>query len=203
MDLTSRTELRARTSSLRVISSGYCLPFALLFSVSCLLLPTLAFAQSQVRDKVTLNITGNCSNYQAFLSAHKLPPQCYDVKVDVTSPGGRVGEVYDPRSGWQSSFFYVKDHICPASEQSNTSVSFNTSVKLRVPHSARDISFRGKLRPSTESGPTYETRPHDLTQNCPQQSPTSQELLPEEITIVSLLVMIVLLAGLAYYRRRD
>ena len=56
---------------------------------------------------VQLDIEGTCQSFNATVSLQAFGPGCYDVKIDVTSLEGRVGEIFNPRQGWTSSFFNV------------------------------------------------------------------------------------------------
>ena len=79
------------------MSARKALTIAILLSVSLFLL-----VQTTAGQEVSLDISGDCQEYSVTLSASGLDNGCYDAKIDITSPSGRVGEIYDPQKGWKS-----------------------------------------------------------------------------------------------------
>ena len=150
-----------------------------------LLIPSV---QSQSAE---LDIEGTCQSFNATVSLQAFGPGCYDVKIDVTSPEGRVGEIFNPRQGWTSSFFYVKEGICITEEQANETA--NATYELRTPSSPTQMTFTGRVR---QDARVWDTNQLTFTQDCPPLSG-----LPGDSTVflTAALVMLIILIGIVLY----
>ena len=140
---------------------------------------------------VQLDIEGTCQSFNATVSLQAFEPGCYDVKIDVTSLEGRVGEIFNPRQGWTSSFFYVQEGLCITEEQANETT--NATYELRTPSSLSQMTFTGRVR---QDARIWDTSQLTLTQDCPPLSG-----LPGDSTffLVSLLVVLIILIGIVLY----
>jgi len=83
---------------------------AVALSLLILLFSAVSFAQ-----KMDMDISGQCRNYDVTLIVNDLEEGCYDLKIDMTCPEGR-GEIYDPREGWKSSYYYIDEAFCIGKE---------------------------------------------------------------------------------------
>ncbi len=135
-------------------------------------------------QQVSLEVEGSCRDYAATVTAEGFDRGCYDVKVDVSLHGERVGEILD--SGrWKSSFFYIENGFCVEIENKTTSAAY----QLKADTNQREIIFEGSLRNGTK---TWDSEEIAVEQNCPRQD----ELL---FLPVALLVILLLLIGIAIH----
>lgn len=147
-----------------------------------LVLPVLLlFPLAPIKQPIELNIEGSCRDFN--VSVENLYPGCYDLKVDITNLNGRVGEIFDPRVGWKSSFFYVKE-LCIEGE----------SIKLQTRAYTNDriLNFKAFFR----SGSTeWESEYYEIIQDCPgglEEENMEMFFVPVLIAIMIILVGIVL-----------
>lgn len=135
-------------------------------------IPTALSQEETEKDKPTikLDIEGNCTEFNVTFIASNFSPGCYDIKIDVNSPTGRVGRIYDPRKGWKSSFFYIKDYFCIESQ--NNSSRHNETFKLKAESENQSLSFKGKLRQGSSS---WESDFYTIDQNCPEKETKNNE----------------------------
>lgn len=158
-----------------------------------ILITSPVFYNTSVKaENIELEIEGNCTNYNATVIARGFKQGCYDTKVDVTSPQGRVGFTYNPRKGWKSSFYYIEDYLCFDPNQTKE----RKEVKIKV-NTKRNISFKGKLRKNQE---TWESDYYDIEQNCPKQKPTHEAGI---VIIISLIALWIILIGITIYHKGD
>ena len=136
----------------------------------------LVLAQS---EKIVIEIEGTCINYNVTVSSDSLETGCYDVKINVRSPDGRIGEIYDPVEGWKSSFYYIKNGIC----------SREKVFRLRV-KSQKDFAVSAILKRGSR---TWESDEIAVKQKCPEG------MKPPEFFLWVLIVVLVLVAGISLY----
>jgi|GEM_PF-4431431 len=154
----------------------------ILFFVSAfLLLIPVALAQ-----ELTLEVNGSCIDYNVKLIAEDFEKGCYDVKIDVKTPEGRVGEIYDPNEGWKSSYYYIKDGFC-------NQESYYKNFELKV-GTKKDFSFVASLKSSSR---VWTSDYYEVKQNCPKES-----LEPENFFLAVLIVVLILLAGITFYVKK-
>lgn len=146
-------------------------------------------AQPVYAKDFTLEIEGKCMDYNITVSG-RLEEGCYDVKIDVTTPAGRVGEIFDLREGWKSSFFYVKEAFCIGKEEANKTVNETFHVRANTPSGT--LHFAGKLKSGSE---TLESGFYELEQDCPEL-PVREDGFA---IVVTLVVIVILLAGITLY----
>jgi hypothetical protein len=139
-------------------------------------------------EALGMDIQGVCRNYNVTLSLYGFPEGCYDVKIDVTSPAGRVGEIFDPREGWKSSFFYIREGFCV--EESEGVVK--NIYRLRTDSSSGVLNFAGSLRFGSRS---WQTGYYSILQDCPEGF---DEAGPA-FWLGVLLALVVIASGLVFY----
>ncbi|MCK4635118.1 MAG: hypothetical protein KAT37_04550 [Candidatus Aenigmarchaeota archaeon] len=156
-----------------------------LFLLLFLFFIPLVQAQS---EKITMDVKGNCIDYEVTLKAEGFENGCYDVKIDVkTAGGGRAGEIYDPMEGWKSSYYYIKDGFCVNKEKDQK--DFIVRAKTY-----KDFSFVAILKMNSRS---WTSDYYEIKQNCPQQTEK-----PEYFFLGALVAVLVLVAGLALYVKK-
>lgn len=161
------------------------------FSIIIFILP-----QSAISQNLTMNIQGECMDYNVTVFLEGFGTGCYDVKIDATTPAGRVGEIYDPREGWKSSFYYVNEGLCIQEDPSQSNLTHNKTFLLRILSSSPQVSFKGTVR---HGSVTWGTGYQDVVQDCPPSSPmimTDQQFFLSVLTVI-----LVILAGLVIYKR--
>ncbi len=164
-----------------------------ILSVAAFLIFTLILNHSALSQEVSMGIEGECMDYNVTVFLDGFGTGCYDVKIDVTTPAGRVGEIYDPREGWKSSFYYVNEGFCI---QEDTNQTENKTFLLRATTSSGQISFSGTVR---HGSVTWNTGYHDIVQDCPSSSPMI--MTDQQFFLAILSVVLVILAGLVIYKR--
>lgn len=171
--------------------------FLILFSV---LIP------SATAENITLDIRGECREYNVTLTAEGFESACYDAKIDMTTSAGRVGRIYDPREGWKSSFFYVEDDFCIEESTANqtnltteTNLTSKTSktYKLKADTSSPTIYFRASLRHASSK---WDSSFIEFGQSCPEQ-PSGPSLPMEYFFLAVLVVILIILAGIALHKK--
>ncbi|MBU0899053.1 MAG: hypothetical protein KKB03_00405 [Nanoarchaeota archaeon] len=150
--------------------------------VACLGLIFLIVPLVSAQSDLLLDIEGDCVYYNVTVS--DLEEACYNIKIDVTNENGRVGEVYDPREGWKSSYYYVNE-VCVAS---------GGEIKVHVRASEDSIlNFRGTLKSGSSE---WQSEYYEIVQNCPKTSaenyPIEYFLLPVLLSTVVVFAVIVL-----------
>lgn len=130
-------------------------------------------------QNISLAITGECHNFNVTLSETGLEEGCYDVKIEALSPGGS-SEIFDPREGWKSSFYYIDKGYCLGRE----------TYRIRT-NSNEDLNIKVKLRKDSK---TWSSDYYRLKQNCPQE----QER-PEYFFLIVLLSILIILIGITAY----
>ncbi len=165
---------------------------AFAFSVFSFALFSLLLSFPVLSQEVSMEIEGECREYNVTIVLENFEPACYDVKVDVTTPAGRVGRIFDPREGWKSSFFYVNEGICVDGE--NTTV--NGTYSIRAETSSPLLNFRSSIRHASRR---WETGFVEFGQDCPASSPVN---LPEQQFFLAVLMAVtVILAGIVLQKR--
>jgi hypothetical protein len=139
-------------------------------------------------EGLSLDIQGECKEYNVTLFLLGFMEGCYDVKIDVTTPAGRVGEIFDPREGWKSSFFYVKGDFC-IEELGIT----NRTYKLRIVSNSGVLNFAASARSGSRS---WSTGYYPVTQDCPQGMGGEAGVT---FWLGILLGMVVIVSGLVFY----
>ena len=168
------------------MSARKALTIAILLSVSLFLL-----VQTTAGQEVSLDISGDCQEYSVTLSASGLDNGCYDAKIDITSPSGRVGEMYDPQKGWKSSFFYVEGDLCIQDGPNETATkTYQMKAKTNTP----TIYFEATVKNAT-TGRTWSSPLYDVMQDCPQPP----DPLGPVFWLAALLAMVLILGGVVVY----
>jgi hypothetical protein len=158
--------------------------------VLCVLVLNTFFVKA-VSQNISMSIQGKCKEYEVTLVLENFEIACYDVKIDVTTPAGRVGEIYDPRQGWKSSFFYIREDFCV--EVANETL--NKTYHVRANTISPKLYFAGLVRHGSS---TWETGFQEVTQECPE-IPKGQ--IDPIFWLVVLVVMVVILAGLVAHAK--
>jgi len=135
---------------------------------------------------ITLDINGSCMEYNVTVSPDMFDYGCYDVKIDVTTANGRVGQIYDPMQGWKSSLYYVTDGMCLDQDNNNATFQIYAATKYE------ELNFKCKLRAGDK---IWESEYYTIQQTCPEPPAESIEV----ILIVSLIAIVVLLVGITAY----
>jgi len=160
--------------------------FAIAFTVSFVQLGSLVHAQEvNLAGDVKLEIQGSCVNYTATVV--NLSAGCYDIKVDATSVNGRIGEIFDPREGWKSSFFFV-NNICI--EGGNVKFLLRTSED-------ETLNFRATVKSNATSS-EMQSSYVAVEQHCPVKQPEPIEYF----LIVVLLSIVIVFAGIVLYVKK-
>lgn len=154
--------------------------FIVFLALSLLLMPSV------ISESLSLEIGGKCGEYNVTIDILGFVPACYDVKVDVTTSEGRVGEIFDPREGWKSSFFYIKEGICLHSENDSRTYTLRTGDTEEV------LNFRGYLRNDSK---TWETGFYEIRQDCPGGIPEGADY---GFWIAVLVTVMVIMAGIVW-----
>jgi len=144
----------------------------------------------RVVPTVSLDVAGTCQDYNVTVKLVDFPEACYDVKIDVTTSAGRVGEIFDPREGWKSSFYYVLEDFCTTYEPELEKV-YHLRVSTRDPV----LNFRGSVRYGSS---TWNSGYAVVTQDCPE---TVGILDDHVFWIVSGVAVIIILVGLVLYTK--
>ena len=108
--------------------------------------------------------------------------------IPVTSENGRVGRIYDPKEGWKSSFFYVREGVCV--EDGNGSRIF----RVRADTNSPVINFRGSVRTDSK---TWDSESFERVQDCPRVFPESDLVF----WLAVLVPIAVILAGIVWHAR--
>ncbi|MFH1445249.1 MAG: hypothetical protein ABIF08_02080 [Nanoarchaeota archaeon] len=136
-------------------------------------------------------IEGNCMDYNVSATAladegrvSQLEEGCYDIKVDITTPNGRVGEIYDPKEGWKSSYYYVNE-IC---------ISAGDEITVQTRASQDPVlNFKVTLKSGSSQ---WESKYQEVVQDCPSawfdETPIEYFLLPVLLSAVIMFAVIVL-----------
>ncbi len=124
------------------------------FVLILLMLATIPTASSQSIPGISFD--GKCRDYTLTIATESLEG-CWDVKVDVP------GQVFNPiDSSWGSSFYYVKDLICPPETTAELDIVLDTydaevngTVKLRQGSSIFERDFTIKQQCPPLPGPEW------------------------------------------------
>lgn len=142
-------------------------------------------------QQVTLETEGECREYDVTVLAEDFEPGMYDVKVEVYSDGERVGEIYDPIEGWQSTMYYLEGAI--QVEETNNRTTGNATVEVMT--EIRDnITMFARLRHGDE---TWDSEDKEIVQDCPDLEPVE----PTIFFAVALLALILISLGVLIYTR--
>lgn len=151
----------------------------------------LFFLPPVLSEEASMLVVGTCREYNATVSLEGFEAGCYDVKVDVTTPAGRVGRIFDPREGWKSSFFYVRGDLCVEDAAQNVSKTYRLSAET----SSGNLNFRGTVRYGEK---TWEAGVQEKVQDCPEAFPGDEG---PAFWLVVLSSMLVILIGLAIHKK--
>ncbi|MFH1977884.1 MAG: hypothetical protein ABIJ92_00995 [Candidatus Aenigmatarchaeota archaeon] len=154
----------------------------LILIVSLLILPSV----NAHIEQLSSTIEGDCREYNVTVVPHGFTENCYDVKIDVTSTRGRVGEIFDSREGWKSSFFYVSNDLCISDSE-----VFEKTYQVRADDS-EILNFKTTIRFGEK---LWSTEYYEITQGCPELVEGDDK----EFWISTGIVLIVLLASIVYY----
>ena len=152
--------------------------FFLMFLLYTLTLTSFASAQN-----ISLTIEGECHEFNVTLKAVNLEEGCYDVKIEALSPESN-SEIFDPRKGWKSSFYYVDDGYCGGEK----------TFRIRT-DSDQDLNFVAKLRRGQK---TISSGYYEVKQNCPEE----REMDVEYFFLVSLISILMILIGITIYVKK-
>ena len=132
---------------------------------------------------ISLDISGTCKEFNVTLTASNFSEGCYDVKIDITTPSGRVGRIYDTKEGWKSSIYYIDEALCIGANESVVSEVF----QMKAETSAKQLYFQPRLRAGSK---TWESSHVSFEQDCPVESDNEILFLVSLIVILTLLVVI-------------
>jgi len=125
-------------------------------------------------QEIEFEVTGTCIEYEVKVKANV--SKCYDVKIDLKAPEG--GEVYDPKEGWKSANYYIINGLCEPEK------TFRVRVNTR-----KDFLLGVNLRRGSK---VLKSEYVEVKQSCP-------ELELSIFFLVSLIIILILLIGLALY----
>jgi hypothetical protein len=168
-------------------------PIALTVAVLLSFIILSATTPAVLAQDLTLEINGTCREFSVTVLADGFDHGCYDVKIDVTTHNGRVGEIFDPMQGWKSSVYYNYDALCINDDV--TSATF----QVRALTDQETLNFLGKLRKTCCGMPTTQSSYYNITQDCSDSTP--QPVGNETLLVVSLLVVLILIAAITLYMR--
>jgi hypothetical protein len=150
------------------------------------LLVSLVFIPSALAQTVSLDVEGSCMEYNVTVTLRDFEDACYDVKIDVTSTDGRVGEIFDPRQGWKSGFYYVNGDLCVENNESSRTYAVRTTDESV-------LNFFGAAR---LGGRDWVSGYYTVTQQCA----TLEEILGFPAFLLAICVAILLvIAGITAY----
>jgi hypothetical protein len=129
-------------------------------------------------QNILLDITGVCKEYNVTVTISDFEIGCYDVKVDITTPAGRVGKIFDHREGWKSSIYYVNEGFCV--EEANQSVS--KMFQLQAETSSSELNFKGSIRHGSK---IWTTGYYEVSNKCSQIEP-QDDIVVLFIVIISI-----------------
>ena len=156
------------------------------FLLTLLLLAPLASAQ-----EVTFQTEGECKEFNVTVTATNFEPGNYDVKVDVHDNGQRVGEIYDPVGGWQSTMYYVNGAL--QVEERNNETHGNTTVEVFA-ETRDNITMFARIRQNQR---TWDSEERQITQDCPKPEPIPEDLF----FLASLTALLLILIGVTVYKK--
>jgi len=159
-------------------------PSLLAFFSSLLIL--LIFSSIAFAQEISLDIQGTCKEYNITLFTSGIDG-CYDVKIELTSPDDITGSIFDPREGWKSSFFFIKEALC-------TNESASKAFAMRTDSTSATINFEAKLRPVSETEVAWESGYYIFNQKCPITVDDTAFVF-----LVALIIVLVLLFAIALY----
>lgn len=154
--------------------------YLLIFFIFLFLIPS-ALAQT-----VSLDVEGKCREFNVTVTLSSFEDACYDIKIDVTTSDGRVGEIFDPRQGWKSSFYYINEDLCVENNESSK------TYVLRADTDNPILNFAGFARLGSRDWVLgYST----VSQDCS----TVEDLGFSALLLGAAVVILVLLAGVTAY----
>ena len=142
------------------------------------------FLPCVLAQDITLEIEGSCADYNVTVIATGFEESCYDLKIDITTIEGRVGEIFDPWQGWKSSYFYIKEGFCVGTEDEIRSESY----KVRT-DSKEKLNFLAKLKHDSK---VWDTTYYEVEQDCLKADDDS-------LFLVSLIVILILSSLIMFY----
>ena len=145
------------------------------------LLSLLFIIPTSLGQEVSLDIEGECREFNVTVFLNDFGAGCYDIKIDVTTPAGRVGRIFDPREGWKSSIYYVNEGFCIEEGQNESKI-----FQVFADTSYNELSFKGSVR---HGSLTWNTGYYDITGNCPEAEPHS-DIVVIFIIIISIEIML-------------
>lgn len=154
-----------------------------------LLLLFLPMASAQ---ELSFETEGKCQEFNVTVHTYDFEPGNYDVKVDVNSDGGRVGEIYDPVGGWQSTMYYVNGALEVKEENGRT--YGNATVDISA-DSRNNLTMFARLR---QNDRTWTSEKREVTQNCPER----ENIESEKFILISLVAVLLILVGVTIYKKR-
>ncbi len=158
--------------------------------VLCILTVPVFVVALEPPPSIMLDINGICKEFNVTVTVDMFDYGYYDVKIDVTNPElGRVGEIYDPVQGWKSSNYYISDglHVTEDVNSATFHVRANTDEE--------QLNFLCRLRETTSPWKTWDSEYYNINQSCTTFSGWGNELT----LLLSLLVVLILLAGITLY----
>lgn len=146
---------------------------------------TLAQELTSIQD-IRLEINGICKEYNVTLTATGIDEACYDVKIDLTSPDGIAGSIFDPREGWKSSFYYIGSAFC-------TNETISKTFKMRTDSASDILNFQAKFR--FGSSDVWSSGYYEFRQSCPAE----QTYDTSKLVLAALVVILILLMAVTFY----
>ena len=154
------------------------------------LLLALLFVPLASAQQINLDINGVCREFNVTGIYTNLEKGCYDVKIDVTTKDGRVGEIFDPRLGWKSSFYYINENFCTEANLVNVH-----KYRMKADTDYGLLNFIVTLRNSTGEQ-TWNSGYIEYTQDCRNY----QEEIDFNIFLLAVFVVVLLIiAGITAY----
>ncbi len=148
----------------------------------------IPFASAQ---EVTFETEGECQEFNVTVTATDFEPGIYDVKVDVHDNGQRVGEIYDPVEGWQSTIYYVNGAL--QVEERNNETHGNATVEIFA-ETRNNVTMFARIRQNEQ---TWDSDERKITQDCPEPEP-----VPEDVFfLVTLTALMLILVGVTVYKK--
>lgn len=160
-------------------------------SIALALILSLFISPLVVAQEINFTTEGRCREYNVTVLAENFEPGIYDVKVDVHSDGQRVGEIYDPIEGWQSTMYYVNGAL--QVEENNNHTEGNVTVEIMTDRQD-NVTMFARIRQNER---TWTSEKRTIMQECPE--PVEPD--PEKIILISVIALFLILLGITVYKK--
>ncbi len=157
------------------------------------LLFMFVFSSVALAQNIKLDIDGSCKEYNVTLTASDISAGCYDAKIDMTTPSGRIGRIFDPREGWKSSIYFVNEALCVNTTEANR------TFQLVTESTYENVNFAAKLRFGSN---TWQSSYYEIKQDCPGSPEGNLYLFFAVSAIVALVLLLLVILNSTTLKRR-